>query len=421
MTRRFTTLAAAALAVALATAACGDAGTSSEDPSSTPDAGIAGTGGHDFTEIAFDAARLIRDEGVTANSARPAGIAALDGKLFVALGNLTVDCMKPAGPGYLAVIDLEVPPAEGEAAYRLIELPADCRNPQNVLAWGAGTDEARVFVSCSGEYGWGATPSEALLAIDSKREEILFTTTFGCEGVAEGCVPVTPGKMVMADGVLLVGDASSGRLFAVDPGTGATLPAHPNGVHLCDLHPQTFWNMTGDLLVTAAGVFATCVATSELVHLDGTLNVLSSQVIGSGAQLLARHGDELLVGDTLDNALYGLDLAETPPARVPGSDRLGAAANQILVVDDRAYVITSTDNTVQVIDLESPRAGDHSTARTIDQIPTPSSASPLATNTNPYAGAIAGGSLYVTLLGACTVDGDVAGNRLIRLDLGGND
>ena len=165
-------------------------------------------------------------------------------------------------------------------------------------------------------------------------------------------------------------------------------------------------------------MFATCFATSELVNLAESLNVLASQVIGSGAQLLARHGSELLVGDTLDNALYALDLASAPLVRVTGSDRLGPAANQILVAGDRAYVITSIDNAVQVIDLAAARAGDFSTVRTIDQIPTPSSASPLATNTNPYAGALVGDALYVTLLGACTVDGDAAGNRLVRLDLG---
>ena len=67
------------------------------------------------------------------------------------------------------------------------------------------------------------------------------------------------------------------------------------------------------------------------------------------------------------------------------------------------------------------RDGDYSTARTVDQISTASTTSPLATNTNPYAAAIADGALFVTLLGACTPDGDAAGNRLIRVDLGGEE
>ncbi len=412
MTRHTTAL---ALALALAATACGDANPSTSSGDPLPDAGPGEVVGHDFSEIAFEAAHLSRDEGVAVNSARPAGIAALGGKLFVALGNLTVDCLAPAGPGYLAVVDLASAPAEGEMPYRLIELPASCRNPQNVLAWEKG---ARIFVACAGQFGYGAEPSEALVAVDGAREEVLFATALGCAEEGEACARATPGKMAMLGEVLLVGDASSARLFAVDPVSGAVEPAHPEGVHLCDPHPLTSWNMAGDLLATETGVFATCFATSELVHLDAALGILSRQTIGSGAQLLARHGSELLVGDTLDSALYAFDLDSAPLAQLPGSDRLGQAANQLLVDGDRAYAITSTDNTVQVIDLALARGSDFSRARTIDQIPTPTRTSPLATNTNPYLGVMVDGALYVTLMGACTVDGDAAGNRLIRLDLG---
>ncbi|MBQ4334416.1 MAG: hypothetical protein IJC63_03515, partial [Myxococcaceae bacterium] len=172
---------------------------------------------------------------------------------------------------------------------------------------------------------------------------------------------------------------------------------------------------------TDAGVFATCFATSEIVRLDASLQNATRLVLGSGAQLLAAHGAELLVGDTLDNALYALDLTQAALTPVNGSDRLGMAANYLLVNGDTAYAIASTDNAVQVIDLLLARGGDFSTARTVDQIPTASTTSPLATNTNPYAAALAGDSLFVTLLGACTPDGDAAGNRLIRIDLGGEE
>ncbi len=397
-----------ALALALALPACGDTNESGDD---------SGTG-YDFAEIAFDAALLTRDAAAEANAARPAGVAALGGKLFVALGNLTVDCMQPAGPGYLAVVDLANAPEEGEAGYDLIELPEGCRNPQNVLGWEAGE---RVFVACAGEFGWGATPSEALVAVDASSGQALFTTRLGCGADESACVAATPGKMAMAGDWLLVGDASSGRLFAVDPMTGAVDPARPDGIHLCDPHPETFWNMTGDIVSTDAGVFATCFATSEVVRLDASLQNATSLVLGSGAQLLASHGGELLVGDTLDNALYALDLTQAALTPVSGSDRLGMAANQLLVAGDMAYAVTSTDNAVQVIDLSMARDGDYSTARTVDQISTASTTSPLATNTNPYAAAIADGALFVTLLGACTPDGDAAGNRLIRVDLGGEE
>ena len=102
-----------AFALALALPACGDTDENGDDPGA----------GNDFAEIAFDAARLTRDADAPNNSARPAGVAALGNKLFVALGNLTVDCMVPAGPGYLAVVDLAAAPEAGEAGYALIELP----------------------------------------------------------------------------------------------------------------------------------------------------------------------------------------------------------------------------------------------------------------------------------------------------------
>lgn len=372
-----------------------------------------------FAEIHFDASHLIKDEGVTANSTRPAGVANVAGKLFVALGNLTPDCMRPAGPGYLAIIDLPLGEASDKSAYRLVELPSECRNPQNLLAWdGAGALDGnvspRVFVACAGQYGYGVTPSEALIAVEADSEKVLFTVTF--PESASGSA-MTPGKMAMLNSRLLVGDGSAGRLFAVDAQSGVIDANHPKGISLCDPHPTQFLQMTGDVLVTENGVFTTCFATSELIHLDLDLNLLSSQSVGSGAQLLARHGEELLVGDTLDNALYAFDLTQSPLAKVSGSDRLGMAANQLLVESDRAYAITSTDNTIQVIDLGPVHAGDFSTGRIIDQIPTVSSTSADATNTNPYLGAIVEGQLYVTLMGACSVDGDVAGNRLIRIEL----
>ncbi|MDR0965784.1 MAG: hypothetical protein LBM75_04670 [Myxococcales bacterium] len=391
------------IALALVTAAC----STSDGPERS----------NTFEELlVFDAAALKKDDGVAANSARPAGIAAVAGKLFVALGNLTLDCMAPAGPGYLAVIDLaSTETTEEEAGYRLIELPSACRNPQNVLAWEDSV-APRVFVACAGEYGWGETPSEALVAVDAVNEAPLFTTVFDGAGAA-----VTPGKMARLGSSLLVGDGNAGRLFRIDANSGELDPAFEQGIELCAPHATLGWQMTGDVLVSESSVFATCFATSELVELDADLNLVSTRVIGSGAQVLASTGDELLVGDTIDNALYAFDLSHEPIAQVQGSDRLGMATNQILVNGDRAFAITSTDNTIQVIDLSKARGGDFSTARVVDQIPTASSTSPDATNTNPYLGAIAGGHLYVTLMGACTPDGDTAGNRLIRVELGEGD
>ena len=373
---------------------------------------------NDFTEIAFSAADLKKDPGVEQNSARPAGVAAAQGKLFVALGNLTVDCMMPAGPGYLAVIDLTTDGGGSGAPYRLTELPSTCRNPQNVVANADGT---RVFVSCSGQFGYGETPSEAVVAVDADTEQPVFTARLGCTALdSDACRPATPGKMAfLADGSLLVGDAGAGRIFHLDAATGEQDASIRKGLSICADHPQQGWQMTGDIAVKSDGrVVVTCFATSELMFLDDKFTVYSGIRIGSGAQLLALNGDQLLIGDSLDNAVYSMNVASGHSDLLSGGDRTGKAPNQIIVRGGMAYVIASQDNAVQVIDLSKDRPGTLGPERTVRQIPTVSSASPDATNTNPYLAAAEGDSLYVTLLGACTADGDEAGNRLVRIHIG---
>ncbi len=372
---------------------------------------------NDFSEIFFDASGLKKDAGIERNSARPAGVAAAGGKLFVALGNLTIDCLQPAGPGYLAVIDLETD-GKSDAAYRLTELPAACRNPQNVLANADGT---RVFVSCSGQFGYGETPSEAVVAVDTDTEQPLFTVRLGCTELdSDDCRPATPGKMAfLADGSLLVGDSGDGRIFHFDAETGAQDATLRKGLSICAKHPELGWQMTGDIVVKNDGrIFATCFTTSELMFLDDKFTVYSGKTIGSGAQLLALNGEQLLIGDSMDNALYSMNVASGHSDLLSGGDRLGKAPNQIIVKDGLAYVIASQDNVIQVIDLSKDRPGTLGAGRTIQQIPTRTSTSADATNTNPYLGTIEGDSLYVTLLGSCTADGDAAGNRIVRVGIG---
>lgn len=380
------------LCISLLAAACGD------DDSS----------GRDVDELDFSAAALETDQGM-AGTARPSGISAMGGKLFVALGNLTADCFSPAGPGYVAVVDLADDGAM-DSSYRLVRLPDGCRNPQQVVA-----DEirGRVLVSCAGEYGYGAAPSESIAILDGASEEVLHVATIGCGDGDESCRPATPGRMtVLNDGRVIVGAASEGRVYGLDPETGK---GDAEGVSICGAS-ATGYQMIGDVVSMGRSVYATCFNTSEIVLLDDALSVYASQTIGSGAQALALVGySELLVADGMDSALYAFDVTEGTPKPIDGADRIGQAANQVLVDGETAYVINSTDNAIEVIDLGKERQRGITTSRVAGQIPTATSTSPDATGTSPYMGAIQGDSIYVTLMGACSADGAQAGSRIVRI------
>lgn len=170
---------------------------------------------------------------------------------------------------------------------------------------------------------------------------------------------------------------------------------------------------------SAGSVFATCFNSGELVGLDDQLVPVSRALVGAGPQALARSGARLLAADALDNALYRFAPQAAPLAKEPGSDRLGHAANQVVVREGRAYVVNSTDNTVQVLDLSraAPAAEQPDTSRTVDEIPTKPLEAASAANTSPSFAAFAADKLYVTLVGTCDAAGDLAGNRILELDV----
>jgi hypothetical protein len=172
-----------------------------------------------------------------------------------------------------------------------------------------------------------------------------------------------------------------------------------------------------------AAVLAACFNTGELVALDEALvPAASSALVGAGPQALARGADRVLVADTIDNALYRFDPTALPLAKEAGSDLLGHAANQVLVRGQRAFVVNSNDNTIQILDLSkaAPAAALPENGRTVDEIPTTPPGATSASNTSPSFVAFAADRLYVTLVGTCGdagALGDVAGNRLLEIDV----
>ncbi|HEY3448291.1 MAG TPA: hypothetical protein VGK67_18185 [Myxococcales bacterium] len=169
----------------------------------------------------------------------------------------------------------------------------------------------------------------------------------------------------------------------------------------------------------SATVFAACFNTGELVALGDDLKAQATKAaIGAGPQSIAYGEGQVLVADTIDNALYSVDPKATPIARAAGADRLSKMVNFVAVKGTKAYAVCSGDNVVQVLDLTKPApASGVAATRTLDEIPTSAATPPAPQNTNPSFAAFAGDKLYVTLLGTCDATGDAAGNRLLEMDV----
>lgn len=199
-------------------------------------------------ELVFHAADYEKDAGATANSPRPAGLAAVGAKLYVAIGNLNSNCWGNAGPGYLAVVDTAADPMTSTA----LKLPDQCRNPGFVVA-----SATRVYVSCLGSYGSAATVQEALVVLDPATNAVLTTTTFKrCDDPYEvgpaACKTAVPGRMALHGNQLLVGDNNAGRLLVTDL-DGHLVSGLEAGVDLCPLKcpngdtTKTCYQFVGDV------------------------------------------------------------------------------------------------------------------------------------------------------------------------------
>lgn len=185
-------------------------------------------------ELVFPAASFEKDAGAPANSPRPAGLAAVGAKLYVAIGNLasggTSYCLGTAGPGFLAVVDTAADPM----TFKAVKLPDQCRNPSFVLSTAT-----RVYVSCLGAYGSAATTQEALVVLDPANDAVLKTTTFNrCADPFEvgpnACKTVVPGRLALHGDKLLVADNNAGRLLVTDL-EGNVAQGFESGVTLCPL------------------------------------------------------------------------------------------------------------------------------------------------------------------------------------------
>lgn len=199
-------------------------------------------------ELVFDAADYGRDDGVTENSPRPAGVAAVGSRLFVAIGNLQLNCFGAAGPGYVAVVETS---GEALTLTKNIELPGECRNPGAVASHGG-----RVYVSCGGAYGFAPTVQESLVVIDAETEKVINTTTFSrCSPTdpfdgPDACRTAVPGRVTVLGDRLYIADNNAGRLLVTDL-DGNKIPGTEDGIAICPLkcddEGQNCYQFTADV------------------------------------------------------------------------------------------------------------------------------------------------------------------------------
>jgi DNA-binding beta-propeller fold protein YncE len=151
----------------------------------------------------------------------PAGVATVDGRVFVTLTNLAQECgdfgcfySRPAGSGKLLVID-----AAREDAATVVDLGAGCANPTGLAAF-SGT----LWVTCGAVFYPDLAPG-AIVTLELNRSPLAPSAPIPL-------APFVPGKLAFCGGVGYVGDQATGDVIRFDPATrtfGEPAPICPTG------------------------------------------------------------------------------------------------------------------------------------------------------------------------------------------------
>jgi hypothetical protein len=270
----------------------------------------------------------------------PYGMTSVDGKVYVALGNLRAD-YKMGGPGMLAA----VVPSTG--AVDLIDLGgADGRACQN--AGSVKTDGSRLYVSCGGDFNPPQT-GHALVEVDPVTRNTR-TLAFGASFAPAG-VGITADK-------IWVGKASEAKLVSVDRAS-FTSSASPVSLEC----PQKFYSYVPDLVGTGTDLYALCASDSAgvLYRLDPATGVVRGKAdVGASPTSLVQTGDgRIAVLCSGDSTLW----LATPGTNGSVSASLAytfASANATLqyvrAFGRFLYTTASSSNTVQKIDISAASA-----------------------------------------------------------------
>jgi hypothetical protein len=169
--------------------------------------------------------------------------------------------------------------------------------------------------------------------------------------------------------------------------------------------------------VCSYDVVAACFNAGQLVGVQAQTALSGRRTpVGSNPQTVARMQDVLVVADGLDRKLRQVRLSDF--RALPEEDATGASPNQLLAADPYLYVLNSTSNTLQVLrrtkePLPEPQDGTRFPQglglEPVDELA-------FGANTNPYAMARLGDTLWVTLLGNLG-ERPEAGGRVARVSL----
>jgi hypothetical protein len=168
-----------------------------------------------------------------------------------------------------------------------------------------------------------------------------------------------------------------------------------------------------------ATLVAACLSSGRLFSLDAEAEVVSPTVqqapptspIGL-AVYDADGGKQLEVADYGTNTLQSFTLGQALTAR--DSDAIGQGAQSVAVSGDRAYVINSSDHTLDILDLTRP-AG----SRRVCPSATPGchASVDFGASTFPQYVAVTADSAFVSLFGDTLSPTSTAGNRVARVKL----
>lgn len=145
----------------------------------------------------------------------PAGVAVVDGVVYVALNNLD-ESYGPAGNGRLATYDIE------SGTTGLLDLGDDCKNPGSVAV-----DVQKIYVACTGDYSGNG----AIVIVEGDEVHTIAT------GETPARLAVDPSR----PGQIFAANAGSGKILSVSPAEEITM------INACVSENE--WEFVGDVLV----------------------------------------------------------------------------------------------------------------------------------------------------------------------------
>jgi hypothetical protein len=266
--------------------------------------------------------------------ARPAGMDAFSGKVYVALQNYD-DSYIVRGPGLLGVMT----PTTGHVD--IINL-GTADGSRCLYPFYVRDDGSKLYVSCTGDI-FGTGKGSSLLEADPGTGNVTRSvkTAIGPSGFA-----ITPGK-------IWFGDSQSGNVYALDRGT-FTVTAGP--LHIPCPSTGTF-QTTNDVISVGGDLYAACSNSTGgiLSRLDANTGAVKMQAqVGPNAAAFAQTGDgRIAVVSGTDNKLRLVSISSgaltVVEAYTFGSQT--SVLNDVHARDNFLFTVATGSNTVQKLDL----------------------------------------------------------------------